>query len=593
MYISYKVKLLEYLTKVIKHDKVFSFAIDLLKSSDVHLYYKEKISKFLFKMINKDTMQIYLSLLMEKDIEDEAKQILASYVWQLDIEDEAILNKIHNMLLDNTLSYWLRINIAESLVKMDMSLDINVHFILKYIQSNKLKIDIKIALSKSINKILLKNKSFLERVVPLLHDEDIAYMIMQEPHNIDLLAKLSVDNKQILNFLFNYLVNSKERGLEIASNLASYVDIDNTYEVFVVVIKNQTLDAYTRINTIEALVKFKRINKKHVSLFFKLLDECKQDAWATGWIAKTLATVKQLNDKQISELLFISTDKSFSESFGRQIVDNLIRYHKNNKILQEEFLNILSIKNMDYFIRNSIVKYLSTFSNDKLIDILIFNIYDENTSLNKYDIANILANIYHKTRRENILNSLLYYMSDEIGFLHRTSLVKQLSIDNIFASEEIISLSIAYINDGNVGYKDKKEVLSSFGKNGIQDNRAIMLLIEYIKNKYIKEDDIKDSFIPSLCKLIEDNVNILNLINIGEYHTNKFLYNLSIEVLFKGYNKGYVSLKILVRKAYMNNLILSLKNNKLCTVYENQKIFTQEEVDLEDIMEVKKELKVF
>jgi len=116
---------------------------------------------------------------------------------------------------------------------------------------------------------------------------------------------------------------------------------------------------------------------------------------------------------------------------------------------------------------------------------------------------------------------------------------------------------------------------------------TINKLIDLSKSKKLNSDT-KEDIVEKLVQTVSGNTVIWEKIDNKYYEI--LIVNYFIKDFFYAFDNKYINLSMLIANAIYNISPLYLKNNKLCTIYENQEIQTQREVSLEEIDRVKREL---
>ena len=96
----------------------------------------------------------------------------------------------------------------------------------------------------------------------------------------------------------------------------------------------------------------------------------------------------------------------------------------------------------------------------------------------------------------------------------------------------------------------------------------------------------------NIAKLTYKDSSILFNIDIKVFFSEIFMEYSSIKCFFQLYDMNNITLDMLVKNSLYQKLPLYLKNNKICTIYENQEIRTQREINLKDIKRVERELEL-
>jgi len=357
--------------------------------------------------------------------------------------------------------------------------------------------------------------------------------------------------------------------------------------------------------------------------------------------------VELLNENTINTLLKIDIDKNISSQYKIQIKQVLLKVKTNyidikviNKkrilpnlknIQREVDENITPIKDFLFEkkislgkhidIDKTVEKFLLNIKIDDFKKIMINFINDE--TIYRPDIEKVIQILFIKKRNDNNFLDILiqvlknknidygiqlimektllvlkreddYFINSLIGVIEDTkidewrkiiiyiTLSKIKRVDNYF-----VNILVCYIQNDKVDAYAKSEMAKTLSFIKRDDDKYIDILVEVTKNKYISYFGIVE-VMHKLVTLLNKDITIFEKIDI--YFFNDFIINLSSEVLFKAYDKGYIFIDKLIENTFYNTLPLYLKNNKLCTIYENQEIQTQREVTLEEIEKVKREL---
>jgi hypothetical protein len=433
-----------------------------------------------------------------------------------------------------------------------------IHHLIEITKEENIYLGFRKRLAQSLFYFEISDNKIIDNLIGLVKNENIDYHVKEE-----LSKSLSnINDNNIIDTLIRLVRNENidyHIRMELAQSLSSLKISDNEIiDNLLKVIRDKNINYHVRKELAQTLSSYKISDDKTINNFIEIIRDIDDDDIHID-IARCLINtclIKNINNKEIINILIEYILNKYNDDLIRaEIIELLIPLGmKNDKILNT-FINLIE--------ENKYSKYIFTISNEQ-----------DNDNTYILGIYKFLVNfIYDDLRIHGII----------MDFLEN----KNISIfDRYIILNNLIKMGVKgnYLIDVIMFFMKSKD-FSSFNKIKLaeslyrinKNNHSIEWMIELITDENISYE-IREHIAISLSKI--KNCNLLEKIDIAEQFQAIFRVNLSIECIFKAYDKEMICYVYLLSNASHQKQPLYIKNNRYCTIYKNKEIQTRREIKL-------------
>jgi len=402
---------------------------------------------------------------------------------------------------------------------------------------------------------LNNNQDYFEILINLIYNRNVCLLvklaIAENLYTLDKRDNGFID--KLINLIQDTNIDINIKKL-LAKNLAILEKNDNSII--------EILENYT--DNIQILLFLWNIKNNH-STTNKLIETIKDSFYAENIIID-LYNLNRNDDEFLKLLIELIHNQDISYSCKKKIAENLyILERKDNKFVNLLIALIENI-NIDLDIREQIaISLLKIERNDNLLIERIFNFIEKNIN----ETFEICSKLYYLNRSDDYFIEKLLKLLEKNEWLDKYIFFSLSQISRY--DEKIFKILLNYLIDYSSFYLDRK--------------------LNYWENDFFYKEVIKNIYYffyhdPNLIKY-------LNKIKSNSLK-NEIINNIPIKSILIAYDKFLITYED-ISCIILNNINpFFIENNKLCTIYEGEKICTHRDFEMNiPLYLIKKVIKIF